>query len=692
MLSRVGTEGAPTHQLVIEEVFNRLTAREQLYAHHLSQAAWNGARIILRQTSPEANDIFDFIIALHKSCNGRWIDWVTKGAVTEQELSAFLEYAALFLSNIGNYFADGGKKIIPNISADAIGRLARHSNETKSLLDKVIEPMLSTTPSSFGYPSDNSQANYYPGEHRITRHEVGVISKVLEAHNIEPENTRVMKGYEGNKRIFDILQASADTEFIAQWDELDGDDVVVRILSGDHHKEMSKICESLVRAKEFASNETQVNIIDHYVESFRTGSLQAFRESQKEWVKDKSPVVEAMLGFVEPYRDPHGVRGEWEGIVCISDPIESLRLNQLVEKSDTFIRLMPWALPGSNNGKGPFEKELFEAPDFISVHALTSCSSIVWSGINLPNYNDIRETCGSKNLVVANRLRAENDMASPCYYVHPSEVKRYKECVHSISNITTAVHELLGHGSGKLLSEKTPNEYNFDKEHPPISPLTGERVNTWYLPGQTWTSVFGEISGEVEECRAEVMSMYLMDNTEILSIFGHDDTTSITPDDILYNTYLHIGVQGLQALAFYNAEEQAWGEPHRSGQFAILKHLLVDGGGVLTVDYDATASILTVAIDRTKLHSCGQPALGRLLCSLQIWRCTADVEPCTAFYKGLSAVDGEYEEWRKSVCAKPEPRWKFVQANTFLGPDGVELKVYDESNEGIIHSWAEREI
>lgn len=99
MLSRVETQGAPTHRLVIEKSFNR-----QLYAHHLSRAACYGTRVILRQISPEANDIFDFIIALHKSCNGRWIDLVTKGAITKQELYAFLDYAALFLSNIGNYF------------------------------------------------------------------------------------------------------------------------------------------------------------------------------------------------------------------------------------------------------------------------------------------------------------------------------------------------------------------------------------------------------------------------------------------------------------------------------------------------------------------------------------------------------------------------------------------------------------
>lgn len=125
-------------------------------------------------------------------------------------------------------------------------------------------------------------------------------------------------------------------------------------------------------------------------------------------------------------------------------------------------------------------------------------------------------------------MAAENDAASPCHYVDRSELKCFKDCAPSIGSITTAVHELLGHGSGKLLSETSPGEYNFDKENPPVSPLTGKTVETWYLPGQTWTGVFGKIAGSVEECRAEVMSMYLMDNKELLSMFGYDDTTSIT--------------------------------------------------------------------------------------------------------------------------------------------------------------------
>jgi hypothetical protein len=61
-----------TYQLSIKAVFERLSQNEKLYAHRLSQAAWHGSRIIMRQTSPEGTGIFDFILELHKACDGQW--------------------------------------------------------------------------------------------------------------------------------------------------------------------------------------------------------------------------------------------------------------------------------------------------------------------------------------------------------------------------------------------------------------------------------------------------------------------------------------------------------------------------------------------------------------------------------------------------------------------------------------------
>jgi dipeptidyl-peptidase-3 len=80
-----------------------------------------------------------------------------------------------------------------------------------------------------------------------------------------------------------------------------------------------------------------------------------------------------------------------------------------------------------------------------------------------------------------------------------------------------------------------------------------------------------------------------------------------------------------------------------------------------------------------------------MLHRIHVWRCTADVVACKQFYEPLSAVQGKVELWRKVVATQREPAWKFVQANTILTDDGkVQLKVYEESDAGIIQSFADR--
>ena len=229
--------------------------------------------------------------------------------------------------------------------------------------------MTSGPPFVIGYPSDYAQSAYYPGNERISKDEISLVSKVLETHRIEPENTRIQKIATDNNYVFQVLQASTNKQSTTQWDGNDGIGTV-QIQGGDHADELSKVCESLRRAREYTENEKQGEVIDHYIRTFETGDMEAFRDAQKVWVQEKAPVVESILGFVEPYRDPHGVRGEWEGIVGISDPVESLKMRRFVDRSTTFIRLLPWAVPGQNDGKGPFEKDIFVAPDYTSLHGM----------------------------------------------------------------------------------------------------------------------------------------------------------------------------------------------------------------------------------------------------------------------------------------------------------------------------------
>ncbi|KAF2811393.1 peptidase M49, dipeptidyl-peptidase III [Mytilinidion resinicola] len=644
----------------------------------------------MRQVSPESPDIFDFIMDLHHACGGKWDTLVTQCKITSEELASFLEYAAMFLCNLGNFYGEGDQKFIPDLTVEALQKIADISPKTKVGLEKIRGPLLAVPPFSLGYPSKNAQSSYYPSTELISEEEIAKVSEAMSKYSIGPENTRIRKLVKDGKPVYQLLQASAETGVPTNnLHKLANDIFLVR---GDHSEELSEVCAALTKAKEYAGNSKQAQFLAHYIECFLTGSLEAFQESQKAWVTDVSTRVENLIGFIEPYRDPAGIRSEWEAMIGIADPNETSKLKHFVESSTLFIRQLPWAVQDVNDGKGPFEKSLFEAPDFTSVHALAVCGSVVFEAANLPNYEYIRETCGFKNIVLANRLSVNNNPNLPCHWVDPSELKHFKSSTHIVRFITTAIHELLGHGTGKLLSENNSGNYNFDKQNPPISPLNKKAVTSYYLPGQTWTSVFGKLAGTVEECRAILVSEYLMDNKELLGIFGYTDTSEITADDLLYTTYLNIGVDGLQALEHYNFKDKVWGQVHHQAHFSILKYLLEAGAGVIHIDHDPSKSTLTVHIDRNKILSHGKPALGRYLSRLHIWRCTANVSSCKQLYEPLCAVDDIYEQWRQIVCSKPNPRWKFVQPNTFDTGETVEVKVYEESNEGIIQSWAEREV
>lgn len=240
----------------------------------------------------------------------------------------------------------------------------------KELYEDIAEPILSTPPFSLGYPGEFSQSAYYPGPGIISAEEIALVSQALEDIPIFPENTRIRKVESIGHPVFEVLQASIEKDATAQEFVLPDSKGVMRIIRQDHSEELAQICVSLAEASKYAANENQKTFISQYMESFRTGSLHAYRNSQRTWINDQNPRVENIFGFVEPYRDPYGTRAEFEGLVALSDAEETKALKRLVEHSATFIRRLPWADGTSteNENKGPFEKELFEPPDFTSIH------------------------------------------------------------------------------------------------------------------------------------------------------------------------------------------------------------------------------------------------------------------------------------------------------------------------------------
>lgn len=298
------------------------------------RASFAGNRIVLRQVSPESEPIYDFIIALHNESGGDWKALAVNAGVGEADLTAFLQYAAQFLGNGGNYKSFGDSKFIPRCEENVFAALAaispeaqRHYLATGGAIFSTDKPGLM----HLGFADEGHMTTYYPDSPDITQGEIAAVASWMQKTGLLPENTRLRKTKDGN---FELIIASArssapneggdigkETQYKLEDGPLTGK--TITLVYGDYAKEMSAIASYIIKAAENAENQTQQKMHLAYAQSFDTGSLLAFKDSQRFWIRDQGPMVECNIGFIETYRDPAGVRGEWEGFAAG----ESFRFN-----------------------------------------------------------------------------------------------------------------------------------------------------------------------------------------------------------------------------------------------------------------------------------------------------------------------------------------------------------------------------
>lgn len=105
-------------------------------------------------------------------------------------------------------------------------------------------------------------------------------------------------------------------------------------------------------------------------------------------------MVETNIGWVETYIDPENIRAYYEGWVAIVDKEKSVKFKKLVENSERVIPLLPWPRF--------MEKDTFLAPDFTTLEIICFATNSCPLGINIPNYDDIRDNEGFKNVFLSN--------------------------------------------------------------------------------------------------------------------------------------------------------------------------------------------------------------------------------------------------------------------------------------------------
>lgn len=261
--------------------------------------------------------------------------------------------------------------------------------------------------------------------------------------------------------------------------------------------------------------------------------------------------MESYIGFIESYRDPAGARGEWEGFCACVNKEVSRKFQVLVDGAPEMLKLMPWA--------PVFEKKVFQRPDFTSLEILAFGSSGVPAGINIPNYDDIRQEEGFKNVSLGNVLQASYGSGDkPVTFVQEKDQELFKALKVPAFEVQVGVHELLGHGSGRLYHVKTPEAAEFLQQNVSTNVISGkEEVLTgpFYAEGTTWDSTFGKMASPYEECRAECCGIYLCLEEKVLEVFGHGNKGA--EPEVGGTTLLTLGAV-VKVITVYNIGGRIW--------------------------------------------------------------------------------------------------------------------------------------
>lgn len=658
----------PIAKLECRDSFNSLEDKDKHYAYNFYKSCWSGIGIIAAQVSEESKDLLKLVrLMFTDSSNFNLLK-----DESDEIKTNFLNYWGYLCANLGNYTSWGEKKFIPRISKEDMKRvISKFNDDVQKNYDKLEHTIYSIEDNEkiLGFPPENTSAYF---SKNLTEKEIKTVTRFMESIGMEGWNTRLIKLDEEDEVVYVILLASIEPKpemNVNKVHEFEGFNIIVTC--GDHSDELKDVVKHLEKAKEYA-NDIQSKMIDSYVKHFTNGDIEDHKESQRYWIQDKSPNVETNIGFIENYRDPEGVRAEFEGLVAVVNKEQSKKYKVLVDNAETYIEELPW--------DKLFEKEKFTPPDYTSLDVLGFCTSGPPIGINIPNYDDIRTKLGFKNVTLGNVISCLNESyGGKPQFIPEKDHEMYKKYVSVGLDIGVAAHELLGHGSGTLLYEGECDEEKF-KEFLKNNP---EFKYSLYKKGETWSSKFKSLASTYEECRAESCALYFACNKDIAKVFGVKDEEY---HDVLYTNWLNMMVSAVKGTSNYSTEKGKWMQAHSQGRFVIMKVLKENN----FVKLKFTDDNMEILMDKDKILTEGKKIIGDFINRLQVYKATGNFEDGNKFYQKYSTLDEEDMKMLEVYRKHKKPRSVIVQPSLKLENNSFEYIEYNKTSEGLIRSFIDK--
>jgi dipeptidyl-peptidase III len=345
------------------------------------------------------------------------------------------------------------------------------------------------------------------------------------------------------------------------------------------------------------------------------------------------------------------------------------------------IKKLPWS--------SDFEKDTFTKPDFTNLDIVAFACSGTPIGINIPNYDDIRQTEGFKNVNLGNVYPRPS--AANIKFVRDSDKELMVKYGNDSLTLLVAIHELLGHGTGKLFTKNAETgELNYD---PNIkNPFNGEAITTAYLSTETWSQKFGKLHSGYEECRADSVALHLAHFDEPFEIFFPDRKEDW--DNIYYMVWFEMLYQALKGLQFYDPVKNIWGQAHIWASWAIFEAIRQADPDLIKITFDKTEEgndTFWLDVDRARLRTVGFKALSDFLHKLHVYKSIGDYDAAEKFFDSYSQVNEELMRVREIVLANKVPRRIELQPNIVLDSEGnPQYKGYSEDFQGVIQSFCER--